>query len=582
MKKISDEKLDNMLKDIYNSKVDSFEFKSNYISSEEKFTPEITVSGAESCKKHSFRPSKMVAIAAAAILAVGVGIYSLPPVDTFQPATIMEETENLFEKYLEEFTYETENFNYSSVKVSANPQNEFEVSQNILYADLCSTMQLVPAYENCTFKECFDGSTSLQVETDENFYFYLKCIPKSDGSHYYTRQAYLVWKDENDNITKIIPSSEKIDTNKEFPAISQSLIDSASTYCNSLMEQFSDSTKPVYLDDILIRPEMTTETDKEYCYSEYDYLSYMNIDGVETPVSVSSTHYWTFAQMNHENPDFVTERLKEIPMLRCWINEDYYTYDKIFYHDLSSGEPVDISTKVEEMNNNYWLEPAVNTETEKEETLQTEFVSEETTQEIITTENVIEEFEVVQQVPEGITNIPPFEITEEIVTTSETIDISSFEFNDLATMYLNNDEAGIEKWIEIFGSDALQRTENGFAICSYCLMQNGFNLDDVNIYGDTNLNLNILEFYKSLGDIEKMCVGFRFKEAEEGGGNEIAALEVQNPAYDYINYQVSIYAEDYKIVVHYPNNQVLYSKEEKERMVESFHNTPWAEIIIEK
>ena len=128
MKKPDDKKLDEMLYNIYNSKADRvFHFSAEENTEDHK----VYKSRAEQCRRKSFSHSKVCAIAAACLITVGVGTIFFEDIECSRnPASTSEistdETadypleavpepdsgteQSVFDQYLEEFEYETSNF----------------------------------------------------------------------------------------------------------------------------------------------------------------------------------------------------------------------------------------------------------------------------------------------------------------------------------------------------------------------------------------------------------------------------------------------------------------------------------------
>lgn len=790
-KNISDEKLDEMLKNVYNSKVsENFEFKINSVPDKEEYNPEITVSGSEKHIKKTFRPSKLAAIAAAAFIIVSIGTYNLSENSGFSaPSTQISDipVENvgtsLFDEYLEEFEYEINNFDYECIKVTPNAEpNSYEESQNYIYSDIYHDMKIIPAYENCSFIDT-DGQKPSFPVTDEEFYCYIKKIDvpisENEATKFYTRQSYLVWKDADGNITKIRPSAEKVTAEELENKLDCNYDIDIPQKVDSLLNDLSDESKEVYIDDILVRPAVAEENrngEPEVSIA-YDYYVYVNINGQLVPVDVETMWYNSTSIMEFDDSYKATEN---IPFFDGQLDDGHVILKKTFFWDCSGNEPVDISSYIEELNENYWLETAERSANAEPAETSAEYVTEsvETTENTDTTseienqvidkeyilnhmlnsidffetaegafttyntgyntetefnvsfavnysDNISERFafekysnadgsysgeyfrmnrftysdtngdvyynyseiEINDYIPasermdntkpgmdawiyrddmtERITNYGKecfmyqelafsklydtslWEITGEInmlgyngimiegntesgnkfaivvekntgiildyeeftggALTSyihvnnlsidnglsvnqtelkelysrkiqeETLNNESFCFTDLADM----DEESINALIEKYG-DALQRTDNGFTLCSYCLEQNGYNLSDIKLYGNCDFTMTVDEFYNAADTLNKLCAGVCCDIPGLGICEAVItpAENHQYPDYKYENYKVEICEDNYLLKVHFPNPAANVSDDEKE-MNEKFHNCPWAELIIE-
>ncbi|MGN0605091.1 MAG: hypothetical protein ACI4JM_01080 [Oscillospiraceae bacterium] len=528
-KNIDNKKLDEMLENIYKSEPShTFQYNSSYVSEKHTETAqnsEYVVSGVEHIRK-GISPAKFVSIAAACIIAVtsgavylgnhvSTGGYSSPAAqsdisDITDEADISEE-KSLFDKYLEEFEYEISNFDYECIKVTPNAEpNSYEESQNYIYSDICHDVNIVPAYENCSFIDT-DGSSQSFAVTDEEFYCYIKKIDvpisENEATKFYTRQSYLVWKDADGNITKIRPSAEKVTADELENKLDCNYDIDIPQKVDSLLNDLSDESKEVYINDILVRPAVAEENrnGEPKISIVYNYYVYVNFNGQLVPVNAETMWYNSTSIMEFDDSYKAT---KNIPFFDGQLDNGHVILKKTFFWDCSGDEPVDISSYIAELNNNYWLETAERSKPA------------ETSETIETTETS--------------------EISETIETTETTEIISDdkpFCFSDLADM----DEESINALIEKYG-DALQRTETGFTLCSYCLEQNGFDISTIEIYTDAYFN--------------------------------------DCPDFNSTNHDIEINESNYTLKVHFPNQSENVSDEEKE-MNEKFHNCPWAELILE-
>ena len=784
MKKPDDKKLDEMLYNIYNSKADRvFHFSAEENTEDHK----VYKSHAEHCRRKSFSHSKVCAIAAACLITVGVGTIFFEDIGSSRnPASTSEIStdesadyqigtaiksgsgteQSVFEQYLEEFEYETANFDYECIKVTANPEpDSFEENQNRFYADLCYDMNIVPAYENCTFIDSDISNQSLAV-TDEDFYFYIKktnavisendseaAVSENDLNMYscYTRQSYLVWKDSDGNITKIRPSAEKVSAEdiQNMPEFNDYYNLTYSTIEN-IMQNFADEDYPVYIDDVLVRPAVPEENQigEPSVEVSYDYRAYVYYNGQFVPVNAQTLYYSTSSVMSFGDEYKETEN---IPFFNSKTDENGdISMKKTIIWDCSGDEPVDISSYIVSINDVYWFETAVRTESSADDeaenqvidkdyilnhmlnsmdffdTAEGEFVSYETGSEYdvsfsancsddiserfvlenyysydsdINTEHfrmnnlsynntngyvyydysplTIDDYipassrmqkdavddavwiyrdnmnmalakeclmyqelvfyclydtslwEITGEttmfgydgiVIEGKTNSGSFKIVVEKNTgiildyeeytgneltayirvnnisidnglsvdktelekaykekiqneTTEKNQGETVYFSDLASM----NEESINNLIDKCG-DALQRTDTGFTLCSYCLEQSGIKLSDMKIYPDCDLSMDILEFYNSANTQNKLYCGVCYDIPGLGSHEAVVTPDENNQysGYDYENYKVQIIEDNYLITVHFPNSAADIEKEINEK----FHNMPWAEIEI--
>lgn len=382
-KNLDNKKLDEMLENIYKSEPShTFQYNSSYVSEKHTETAqnsEYVVSGVEHIRK-GISPAKFVSIAAACIIAVTSGAvylgnhvsmsgYSSPAAqsdisDITDEADISEE-KSLFDKYLEEFEYETSNFDYECIKVTPNAEpNSYEKNQNYIYSDICHDVNIVPAYENCSFIDT-DGSSQSFAVTDEEFYCYIKKIDvpisENEATKFYTRQSYLVWKDADGNITKIRPSAEKVTAEELENKLDCNYDIDIPQKVDSLLNDLSDESKEVYIDDILVRPAVAEENrngEPEVSIA-YDYYVYVNFNGQLVPVDVETMWYNSTSIMDFDDNYKAT---KNIPLFNAYVDDGHVILKKTFFWDCSGDEPVDISSYIAELNNNYWLETAERSE----------------------------------------------------------------------------------------------------------------------------------------------------------------------------------------------------------------------------
>lgn len=569
MKKyIKDEKIEEMLKKIYNSELShNFQFNSNIISEktqDNRKNIEISVSGSEYSSKKTFSPAKICAVAAAAIMTVSIGAFSLMEnTNAFSPSSqFSENTEtSLFDEYLKEFEYEINNFDYECIMVTpeemySDDENEQHLIEtgNEIYTQLCYAMNIIPEYEGCQFINNTDGTVSLK--SDSQFYCYIKKIGEYDYTEnneeytadIYSRQSYLIWKDENGNITKIRPSKEKSTINETdfIESMNADSVINSNQEAISAMNNFNTIENDVYINDVLIREEIAKYSSifVSKSISQYNYYMCFETDDKFIPVSLSSVSYFTNAPLNFENSDEICS----IPLLYAYIDNGYFYFNKTFANDCSGNEIIDISDKIEEANNNYWLETA-----ENEEIIN---VSEET-----------------------VTSASE-EVTSE--TVSEFNELSALCITDLCiTDLVNIDAEYINNLIELYG-DALQRTETGYTLCSYCLEQNGFNLENIQLYPNTYFTMTADEFYEYADTENKNGSGLCIMGNNTGGDALFSPTEdYRDDAYDYQTYKVEIHEDDYSLIVHFPLlDMQAYQSDSEAELCQQYHNRPWAELII--
>ena len=452
-KNISDEKLDEMLRNLYNSEVsESFEFKSNLIADKPEFNPQITVSGSEKHIKKKFIPAKIAAIAAAALIIVNIGIinindsnstFSEPSNQNDSSSTFSEPSTqiadipvgncevSLFDDYLKEFEYEINNFDYECIKVTANPETgSDEESQNYIYGSLCHDMNIVPAYENCSFIDSDISNQSLAL-TDEDFYFYIKKIivpiSENESAISFTRQSYLVWKDVNGNITKIRPSAEKVTAEDIENKLECSYY--SDEPIQKLMSDFSNENCNVYIDNTLVRPAISDENriGEPEVYMLYRYYAYMNINGQLTPIYSETVVY------NSKSIIEVDDNYKEtenIPFLYSNINDYNISIRKTFLWNCSDTEPDDVSSYISELNKNYWLETAETS---------SEYVSENMDETPMEFEN--DQEVMINEEPENINEIPMESENDQEVMINEEPE----NMDEIPMEFENNSEVMIER-----------------------------------------------------------------------------------------------------------------------------------------
>lgn len=367
MKQSDDKKLDEMLYNIYNSKAARvFYFSADKDTENNK----VFKSHAEHSRRKYFSYSGICAIAAAFLLIVGIGTVffndfsssrtpasvsgiseTVTPDKPDYPLTAMYDDEynadtntekSLFEQYIEEFEYETENFNYQVLKIVPLTYDTSD-NDNEMYKMLCD-MNIIPEHDSLWIYTDENGNNIIYSDFESEFYMYIKIT----DSNIITRQSYLVWTDENGNILKIIPSSEKfsdedinnsesIEINVNALNIIYEKVDFVSEIINNI-ENYSD--EDIKNNDYSLLRSLTASVNQEAENAEYSSIENFNI---------YVSHFY-----------YISDE-KIIPVMCIGSEYTVYTdnYHESMFFDCSGDTPFDITEQISDENKNYWLDIAV-------------------------------------------------------------------------------------------------------------------------------------------------------------------------------------------------------------------------------
>ena len=309
---MSDEKLEEMLKTVMNSEVpEDMQFK-------------IPENEAEFKVVHFDRKKSVLRFAAGAVsLCAALVLVLLPAQFTNKNAdntgidSSESESKSQFEKYIDEYNYEIKNYDYEKILPSVNGQEE-------IFRFLGLLPEIREGYET----EVFVRTVGFGEEK------------------IYTRQAYVVWYDHNDEINAVMPSSEKTESD-----ISSSLFageNGVEKVMNNLMDKFGNHNRDVSFEGKLIRPKLTEYPDVyDETVSETVRCVIKSGDTV-IPLKVCSLNYTVNCSFFNEN-NAAPETSMEI------FSKDGMThYSTVLAYDCSRKNAV----RMKSVNQDIWLEKA--------------------------------------------------------------------------------------------------------------------------------------------------------------------------------------------------------------------------------
>lgn len=309
---MSDEKLEEMLKTVMNSEIpEDMQFK-------------IPENEAEFKVVHFDRKKSVRRFAAGAVsLCAALVLVLLPAQFTNKNAdntgidSSESESKSQFEKYIDEYNYEIKNHDYEKILPSVNGQEE-----------IFRFLGLLPEIRDGYETEVFVRTVGFGEEK------------------IYTRQAYVVWYDHNDEINAVMPSSEKTESD-----ISSSLFageNGVEKVMNNLMDKFGNHNRDVSFEGKLIRPKLTEYPDVyDETVSETVRCVIKSGDTV-IPLKVCSLNYTVNCSFFGEN-NAVPETSMEI------FSKDGMTYySTVLAYDCSRKNAV----RMKSVNQDIWLEKA--------------------------------------------------------------------------------------------------------------------------------------------------------------------------------------------------------------------------------
>lgn len=309
---MSDEKLEEMLKTVMNSEVpEDMQFK-------------IPENEAEFKVVHFDRKKSVRRFAAGAVsLCAALALVLLPAqfinknADNTGIDSSESETKSQFEKYIDEYNYEIKNHDYEKILPSVNGQEE-----------IFRFLGLLPEIKEGYKTEIFVRTVGFGEEK------------------IYTRQAYVVWYDHNDEINAVMPSSEKTESD-----ISSSLFageNGVEKVMNNLMDKFGNHNRDVSFEGKLIRPKLTEYPDVYDETVSETVRCVINSGDTVIPLKVCSLNYTVNCSFFGEN-NAVPETSMEI------FSKDGMTYySTVLAYDCSRKNAV----RMKSVNQNIWLEKA--------------------------------------------------------------------------------------------------------------------------------------------------------------------------------------------------------------------------------
>lgn len=516
MKQSDDQKLDEMLYNIYNSKATRvFYFSADKDTENDK----VFKSHAEHSRRKYFSHSRICAIAAAFLVTVGIGTIFFDDLSSSRtPASVSEISEaatpdksdyplraaydeynadtdtdekSLFEQYLEEFEYEMENFNYQVLKIVPFTADTLD-NDNEMYKMLCD-MNIIPQHDSLWTYTDENGNNIIYSDSESEFYLCIKC------DDFITRQSYLVWTDENGDISKIIPSSEKFSDedinnseNIEINVNAENIIDEkvnrVSEIMNNIVNYSNEDIKNSIDYSFLL--SLTASVNQGAENAEYpdiynienfyvnEYFFYCISDGKIIPVMCVCSEYSVYTEKYHES----------------------------LFFDCSGDTPVYITEQISDKNKNYWLDMAVSS----------------------------------------------YDSSSEVCEES----IDSYTFSSLS--FMKSDD--LKTFTELCGENALESVDMGYNLYS-CYLENYVRIAD-----GIDFDMSPSEIYNAVDTEEKFAVGLNNQETVFFTGESNPDEELEE-IYD-ICFRDS--NAGYSILIHFP---VPDAESDDERL-----NSPWAEI----
>lgn len=277
-KKLSDEKLEKMLVNMFDSEVpEDLQF------SDEKRAGEMHVSVKRKVKKHGSWTLGAAACAAALIIAVPA-VFRLSDRNNGSindPEILSEQSENeIFRDDLRDFKRETADYIY-----------------------ICEELK-----DSKYYKEYFDhpfdnGPVSdmtgvfyalgLIPENTENAYLYVKTIKTPDGINVITRQAYIVWYDKKGDVSAVMKTNETV-SDDEAALISRGSIFKGVKNSDSgfsvLESRFISGNSEVSYEGKIIRPLISDSGIKSRIETDR-FRAYISSGGTMKPVCLYELRY---------------------------------------------------------------------------------------------------------------------------------------------------------------------------------------------------------------------------------------------------------------------------------------------------
>lgn len=310
---MSDEKLEEMLKTVMNSEVpEDMQFKIPENESELKVV-------------HFDRKKSVRRFAAGAVsLCAALALVLLPAqfINKNADNTGIDSSESgsksQFEKYIEEYNYEIKNHEYEKILPSENGQEK----------EIFRFLGLLPEIREGYETEVFVRTVGFEEEK------------------IYTRQAYVVWYDHNDEINALMPSSEKTESD-----ISSSLFageNGAQKVINNLLDSFGNRNRNVSFEGKLIRPELTEYPDVYDETVSKTVRCVINSGDTIIPLKVCSLNYTVNCSFfNENNPAPETS-------MEIFSRGGTTHYSTVLAYDCSRKNAV----RMKSVNQDIWLEKA--------------------------------------------------------------------------------------------------------------------------------------------------------------------------------------------------------------------------------
>jgi len=223
--KISDEKLEKMLRDTFNSEVpESVQFSIPENSGTVKYSgAAVSRKGRSITVKRTVKFVSVCAALAAALLPAGYAVNYFMSPDTAEEENFKEKT--LFEEYMSEFEWQKNHYTYESVW-KREDKGDFGAAE---------ALSMVPD----------NGETGVSE-------VFAKVIGEGDD-RIYTRQCYALWYDEEGNISAVMPSTEYYDEPDAAESVSFRCIRSVKSLAGKIESDFRDLSRPVVFEGQEIR-----------------------------------------------------------------------------------------------------------------------------------------------------------------------------------------------------------------------------------------------------------------------------------------------------------------------------------------
>lgn len=326
--KMTDEKMDGMLKKLFDSEVPEEMQFHEHISDEMK----VTVKKKELIN-HSVFIKSGLAVAAATVLAFP--LYHLITSPEKNTDFIMSDrsADPEFKKCLDEFDKEVSEYTFECIKLESSDY----------YRHYSEAPYICEGESEGTGMFIYLGLIPYEKYETSGAELYVRTVNEGRRK-VYTRQAYILWHDENGNETAVIRSKEILSDEEAEEIMATDVFKgekNASVAVNTLVSRFQLRGNPVKYEGVTVREAI--DNDAEYVCNTDGISVYIGNDGEKKPLSLYEFFYSTDTDL------FRKGDIPETDMnIRCGKNEtSYYT---VFAYDCTKKLPFRVkSIETEEL-----------------------------------------------------------------------------------------------------------------------------------------------------------------------------------------------------------------------------------------